>query len=80
MLDCLLFSYLLQLEEEVCQLREELCRLQEQLGKERKNSATLENVLTSARQETLQRTKDNGELRAQVHSLQSKLQDLQEKL
>ncbi|XP_054265463.1 centrosomal protein of 135 kDa-like isoform X2 [Macrosteles quadrilineatus] len=69
-----------RLEEEVCGLREELSHLQEQLGKERKNSATLEKVLASSRQETLQRTRDNGELQTQVQCLQDRLRDLQDKL
>ncbi|XP_046689099.1 centrosomal protein of 135 kDa-like, partial [Homalodisca vitripennis] len=69
-----------QLEDEVCQLRSEMDHLREQLGKERKNSATLENVLANSRQETLQRAKDNNELKAQVQCLQTKLTDLQDKL
>ncbi|KAG8285950.1 hypothetical protein J6590_070797 [Homalodisca vitripennis] len=69
-----------QLEEEVCQLRSEMDHLREQLGQERKNSATLENVLANSRQETLQRAKDNNELKAQVQCLQTKLTDLQDKL
>jgi len=69
-----------RLEEEVCGLREELSHMQELLGKERKNSATLEKVLASSRQETLQRSRDNSELQAQVQCLQGKLRDLQDKL
>lgn len=69
-----------QLEEEVDGLKGELNHLKEQLGKERKNSATLENVLATTREETLQRVRDNSELKGHVQSLQEKLKDLHNKL
>lgn len=69
-----------QLEEEVDGLKSELNHLKEQLGKERKNSATLENVLATTREETLQRVRDNSELKGHVQSLQDKLRDLHGKL
>lgn len=71
---------LLQLEEGVGEMRGELDQLEEQLGKERKNSATLGDMLESTRQETLLRAKDNSELKGQVMCLQGKLIELQDKL
>ncbi|RZF33760.1 hypothetical protein LSTR_LSTR008019 [Laodelphax striatellus] len=54
--------------------------LEEQLDRERKNSATLENVLAATRQETLEKKLSNKELRQQVEILEEKVAELQRKL
>uniref|UniRef100_A0A1B6D0U7 Centrosomal protein of 135 kDa n=3 Tax=Clastoptera arizonana TaxID=38151 RepID=A0A1B6D0U7_9HEMI len=69
-----------RLESDISHLQAEVSELRDMLKQERKNSATLENVLAASRQESLQRNMDNHDLKSQVKCLQSKLEELQEKL
>jgi seryl-tRNA synthetase len=68
------------LETELARLREEQEVLREKLTKGHDSVATLENLLSSCRKETLDQKLAHEETQAELKSLHQKIADMKEKL
>ena len=70
----------IQLETELARLRDDQELLQEQTARDHESIQSLENLLSSCRQETLDQKMANQEIHQEVSSLRKKMGELQEKL